>query len=36
MEKLFMTDRLPNGHGNAMICFICYFTKSRLDVQFVK
>ena len=35
MEKLFMTDRLPNGHGKAMICSICYITKSRLDVQFV-
>ena len=36
MEKLFMTDRLPNGHGKVIICSICYITKSRLDAQFVK
>ena len=37
MEKLFMTDLLPNGlHEKVMICSICYITKSRLDVQFVK
>ena len=36
MEKLFMTDRLPNGHGKVMICSICYITKSRLHVQFLK
>ena len=36
MEKLFMTDRLPNGHGKVMICSICYITKSRLHVQFAK
>ena len=37
MEKLFMADLLPNGlHEKVMICSICYITKSRLDVQFVK
>ena len=37
MEMLFMTDLLPNGlHEKVMICSICYITKSRLDVQFVK
>ena len=37
MEKLFMADLLPNGlHEKAMICSICYITKSRLDVQIVK
>ena len=37
MEKLFMADLQPNGlHKEAMICSICYITKSRLDVQFVK
>ena len=37
MEKLFMADLLPNGlHEKVMICSICYVTKSRLDVQFVK
>ena len=37
MEKLFMADLLPNGlHGKVMICSICYITKSRLNVKFVK
>ena len=37
MEKLFMVDLIPNGrYEKAMICCICYITKSRLDVQFVK
>ena len=37
MEKVFMADLLPNGlHERVMICSICYITKSRLDVQFVK
>ena len=37
MEKLFMTDLLPNGlHEKIMICFTCYITKSGLDIQFVK
>ena len=37
MEMLFMTDLLPNGlREKVMICSICYITKSRLDVQFVK
>ena len=37
MEKLFMADLLPNGlHENVMVCSICYITKSRLDLQFVK
>ena len=37
MEKLFMADLLPNGlHEKVMICSICYITRSRLDVQFVK
>ena len=37
MEKLFMANLLPNGlHEKVMICSICYITKSRLDVQFVK
>ena len=37
MEKLFMADLLPNGlHEKVMICSICYVTKSRSDVQFVK
>ena len=32
-----MADLLPNGlHEKVMICSICYITKSRLDVQFVK
>ena len=32
-----MADLIPNGlHGKVMICSICYITKSRLDVQFVK
>ena len=37
MVKLFMADLQPNGlHEKVMICSICYTTKSRLDVQFVK
>ena len=37
MVKLFMTDLPPNRlHAKIMICFTCYITKSRLDVQFVK
>ena len=37
MEMLFMADLLPNGlHEKVMTCSICYVTKSRLDVQFVK
>ena len=37
MEKVFMADLLPNWlHEKVMICSICYITKSRLDVQFVK
>ena len=37
MERLIMADILRNGlHEKVMICFICYITKSRLDVQFVK
>ena len=37
MEKVFMADLLANGlHEKVMICSICYITKSRLDVQFVK
>ena len=32
-----MTDLLPNGlHEKVMICSICYITKSRLDLRFVK
>ena len=32
-----MADLLPNAlHEKVMICSICYITKSRLDVQFVK
>ena len=32
-----MADLLPKGlHEKVMICSICYITKSRLDVQFVK
>ena len=34
---LFIADLLPNVlHEKVMICSICYITKSRLDVQFVK
>ena len=34
---LFMADLLPNGlHEKVMICSICYITKSRSDVQFLK
>ena len=37
MEMLLMADLLPNGlHEKVMICSICYITKGRLDVQFVK
>ena len=37
MEKLSMADLLPNRlHEKVMICSICYITKSRLDVQFLK
>ena len=37
MEMVFMADLLPNGlHEKVMTCSICYVTKSRLDVQFVK
>ena len=36
MKMLFMADILPNGlYEKVMICSICY-TKSRLDVLFVK
>ena len=32
-----MADLLPNGlHEKVMMFSICYITKSRLDVQFVK
>ena len=32
-----MADLLPNGlHEKVMICSICYITKSRVDVHFVK
>ena len=32
-----MADLLPNEpHEKVMMCSICYITKSRLDVQFVK
>ena len=37
MEKLFMAELPPNElHEKVMICSICYITKSRLDVEFVK
>ena len=39
MEKLFMADLRSNGLlEKVMICYVmlCYITKSRLDVQFVK
>ena len=37
MEMPLMADVLLNGpHEKVMICSICYITKSRLDVQFVK
>ena len=37
MEKLFMAELSPNElHEKVMICSICYITKSRLDVEFVK
>ena len=37
MERLFMTDLLTIGpREKVMICSICYITKSRLHVQFVK
>ena len=35
MEKLLMADLLPNGLLEK-VRSICYITKSRLDVQFVK
>ena len=31
-----MDDLLPNGLHEKVICSICYITKSRLDVRFVK
>ena len=32
-----MADLLPNRlHEKLMICSICYITKGKLDVQFVK
>ena len=37
MEMLLVADLLPNGlHEKVLIFSICYSTKSRLDVQFVK
>ena len=37
MEKLFNANLLQNGlHETVMICSICYITKSRLYVQFIK
>ena len=34
---LLMADLLPNRlNEKVMICSICYISKSRLDVQFVK
>ena len=36
MENLFMADLEPNGIHEKVICSICYITKSRSDVQFVK
>ena len=37
IEMLFMADLLPNGlHEKVMICSICYITKSKFNVQFVK
>ena len=36
MEMLFMANLLPNGLHEKVICSICYITKSRLHVQFVK
>ena len=37
MERLFMADYLPNGlYEKVMICSLCYITKSRLDIQFIK
>ena len=37
MEKLFMAELPPNElHEKVMICSICYITKRRLDVEFVK
>ena len=36
MKKLFMADLLPNGLYEKVICSICYITKNRLDVQFVR
>ena len=36
MEKLLMVNLLSNGLHEKVICSMCYITKSRLDVQFVK
>ena len=37
MEMLYIADLLPNGlHEKVVIGSICYITKSRLDIQFVK
>ena len=36
MENLFMADLEPNGIHEKVICSICYITKSRSEVQFVK
>ena len=36
MEILFMAELLPNGLHEVMVFSICYITKIRLDVQFVK
>ena len=37
MEKLLMGNLIPNGlHEKVMIFSICYITKSRSDVQFLK
>ena len=38
MEKLFMADLRSNGLHEKVIyvMLLCYITKSRLDVQFVK
>ena len=36
-EKLFIADLLPKGlHEKVMICSICFITKIRLGVKFVK
>ena len=39
IKKWFMADPLSNGLHEKVICyviFLCFITKSRLDVQFVK